>query len=530
MLDIVIAATYTCTPVVGMLEHLTRTSGLPARIGQAPYGQVVEQLLDPSSAFAHNQTGLNVCLIRPGDWNPAGSSRSDQRETLRLFAEAVQDFASRNANHLFIGICPETAGSAAPAGTGGERTLADTLSDVPGLAVVRVADWFETYGVADPFDIYADELARLPFTDVAFAALAMGLARVAGSLRTRPRKVIAVDCDYTLWGGACGDLDSAELVIDDRYRAVQRFLRDRYEQGFMLVICSRNDPENVERVFARRGADLELSAEHFVGRRINWGPKWDSLRSLAAELNVGVDSFVLVDDDPLVCAELGEALPSVGVVQLPVDADPVAILRRSAEFDRFFVTEEDRRRNTTYRADELRARESREVSSPAELNRRLDTVIEVRPAQRSDWRRMEQLVSRTNQFTCATMKPPQLIAALLDGCLGWVVCLRDRFGDYGVVAAAVAGPHDSGFELVNLVMSCRALGRGVAEALLDAVHAAAIEAGHPDLRVRLRPTGRNRLAVDFFTQRAERVDEDVEGHLLMSIAGRDRTELEEIPG
>ncbi|MCS7480479.1 HAD-IIIC family phosphatase [Umezawaea endophytica] len=512
-LDVVVASTFTSTPVITFLEHLNDRGGFSSTITAAPYGQVAEQLLGPTSAFAHNASGLNACLTRPGDWVPKGSSPDDALDALRWMTAAAADLVARHSNHLLVCVFPEPPGDVVD---GMEDEVVDHLTGVEGIAVVRAADWFRAYGVDDPHDPHAAALADVPFTDDAFAAVALGIERVVAALRGKPRKVIAVDCDHTLWGGACGDLDPADLTIDEGYRQVQRFLREQHDAGFLLVLCSRNDPASVDRVFAERARDLLLTPEHFVGRRINWDPKWRNLGSLAAELDVGVDSFVLVDDDPLTCAQTAEALPSVGVVRLPVGEDSLARLRRSPHFDRFFVTREDRLRNRSYRGNALRRQEVGATSSPEELNARLGTVIEVVPAEPAHWRRIAQLTARTNQFTCATMTPARATAALRDGGAGWVVSLRDRFGDYGVVGAAMAAESDGCWHVDALVMSCRALDRGVAEALLATVVRAG--GGYPRTRVLVRPTGRNGLAVDFFARRATDITTQADGHLLMTIA------------
>ncbi|MFD9697503.1 HAD-IIIC family phosphatase [Lentzea sp. NPDC059081] len=503
--DVVIASSFTNAPLMALLERLNQDLGFANAITAAPHGQVGEQLLDPGSAFARNTTGLNVVLVRHGEWAAAG------------LAPLAAGFAARQSNHLVVCLLPEPSGD--------DREV--TPSGVEGLAVVCAADWFHAHGVTDVFDAHAAALADVPFTDEAFAAVALGLSRVAASLHAKPRKVIAVDCDYTLWGGACGDLDPAELLIDDRYRRVQQFLKERHDAGFMLVICSRNDPASVDRVFAERAGDLVLTPEHFVGRRVNWAPKWQNLHSLAAELNVGVDSFVLVDDDALTCAQTAEALPSTGVVHLPDDADALAVLRRSTDFDRFFTTEADRLRNQSYRGEALRAEHVAAVSSPGELNAKLETVVEVVPADRAHWRRIEQLAARTNQFTSATMTPAQVAAALREGAPGWVVSLRDRFGDYGVVGAVVAAETDGDWHVDALMMSCRALNRGVAESLLDTAVRAGADAGFSRTNVRVRPTGRNDLAIDFLTRRAADVREQADSQLLMVIDPHDTADREE---
>ncbi|HEX7303730.1 HAD-IIIC family phosphatase [Lentzea sp.] len=501
--EIVVASSFTSTPLIALLEHLGSDPGFARTITSAPYGQVVEQLLDPASSFVRTSAGLNVVLTRPGDW---------QRDALTLVADAAAGFVARHAGQLLVCVFPD-----APGAPGDDAELISRLSGVEGLAVVRAADWFHAYGVADPFDAHAAALADVPFSDEAFAAVALGLSRVVASLHAKPRKVIAVDCDYTLWGGACGDLDPAELTIDDRYRRVQRFLRDRHDAGFVLVVCSRNDPASVDRVFAERADDLLLTPEHFAARRVNWDPKWQNLTSLAAELNLGVDSFVLVDDDALTCAQTAEALPSTGVVHLPDDADALAVLLRSTDFDRFFTTEADRLRNQSYRGEALRAEQVATVSSPEELNAKLETVVEVVPAGQAHWRRIEQLAARTNQFTSATMTAAQVSAALRAGAPGWVVSLRDRFGDYGVVGAVVAAEIDGDWHVDALMMSCRALNRGVAETLLDTAVRAGADAGFPHTRVRVRPTGRNDLAIDFLTRRAADVSEETDDRLVVLI-------------
>ncbi|MFD5829859.1 HAD-IIIC family phosphatase [Lentzea sp. NPDC060358] len=495
----VIACGFTSAPLMSLLEHLNEELGFARRVTAAAHGQVVEQLLDPGSDFARNSSGLNVLLVQPG----AGDTRA-------ALARLAAGFAARHSGHLLVCVVPEPSGALAD-----ELELVGLLKSVEGLAAVRAADWFHAHGIADPFDARAAALADVPLTDEAFATVALGLSRVARSLYAKPRKVIAVDCDYTLWGGACGDLDPAELTIDDRYRQVQQFLADRHDAGFMLVVCSRNDPASVDRVFAERAGDLLLTPEHFVARRVNWDPKWRNLTSLAAELGVGVDSFVLVDDDALTCAQTAEALPSTGVVHLPDDADALAVLRRSTAFDRFFTTEADRLRNESYRGAALRAEQVAAVSSPEELNARLETVVEVVPAEQAHWRRIEQLAARTNQFTSATMTPAQVGAALRAGAPGWVVSLRDRFGDYGVVGAVVAADTGGDWTVDALMMSCRALNRGVAETLLDTAVRAGAAAGFPRTHVPLRPTGRNDLAIDFLTERAADVREQADSRLLV---------------
>ncbi|GLZ39323.1 HAD-IIIC family phosphatase [Actinokineospora sp. NBRC 105648] len=482
--SVLVAATFACDPLTAFLRDALTHTRHPHPVAVAPYGQVAEQFLLPHSAFARNTDGVNVTLVRPSDWAPEVTDRA------AAFIAAVTVFAAPVPT--LVVLCPDPPGATRPEV---EDLVNNGLRAIPEVAVVRAADWFAQQGCANPHDPQAAAIAHLPYTDEAFAALAVGIIRVAQSLTARPKKVIAIDCDHTLWGGACGDLPPGELDLGERYLVVQRFLKAKRDQGFLLAVCSRNDPAAVERVFAERTDDLVLERADFVATRVNWSPKWTNLVSLADELRLGVDSFVLVDDDPYVCAETTAALPEVTVVQLPPDRDARAILDDTWELDRFFTTTEDRLRNATYLADARRA-EVAAITGPEELNARLGTDIRVRRADAGDTGRIRQLLARTNQFTSATVGAASVRDLLDSGATAWLATMSDRFGDYGTVAAALTLTTTEQTTVECFAMSCRVLGRGVAEALFNAV------AADGRALIRFRETGRNGVAREFLTRYA----------------------------
>ncbi|MFI2378287.1 HAD-IIIC family phosphatase [Streptomyces sp. NPDC018964] len=501
---ITVAATFTVEPLLPLLRDALEHTGAPHLVEAAPYGQLAEQLLSPSSHFARDTGGLNVGLIRTADWAGGTADGADEAATpagqADAFVAAAKEFAARHGTPTVFVVCPgppgpQPADAADPADPAASRLLTG-LARVPGLAVIDAEEWFAAHDGLDVHDTESADIAHIPYTEEAFAALAIGLTRVAHSLLARPRKVIAVDCDDTLWGGACGDREPADLEITPRFLGVQRFLRRKHDEGFVLALCSRNDPDSVERVFAERADDLAIARRHFVAARINWEPKSRNLVSLAEELRLGVDSFVLVDDNPYVCAEVAESLPGVTVLHVDPGSDPQAVLGGCWELDRFFSTAEDRTRNDGYRADALRREAAAGLADTSRLNERLGTVVVARRADPAELPRITQLLSRTNQFTSATV-PSGDVSALLarGGTDAWTATLRDRFGDYGTIATAVTTrTDDGGVRVESFAMSCRALERGVTEALFAEI----AEDGDVDaLRVRFRRTGRNGPALDF---------------------------------
>ena len=130
--------------------------------------------------------------------------------------------------------------------------------------------------------------------------------------------MIVLDCDNTLWKGVCGEDGPLGIEITPPYRALQEFMVGQANAGRLLCLCSKNNESDVLDVFEQR-TDMLLREEHFVSRRINWNSKSDNLQSLARELNLGLESFIFVDDNPVECADVEINCPGVLTLQLPTE-------------------------------------------------------------------------------------------------------------------------------------------------------------------------------------------------------------------
>src|SRR6202035_5891569 len=132
-------------------------------------------------------------------------------------------------------------------------------------------------GIHDP---HGDELGHLPYTPVFFVALATAIARKIHAIATPPYKVIALDCDDTLWAGICGEDGPQGVVLDEPRRALQEFMAGRARAGMLLALCSKNNEEDVVETFAAH-PEMPLRLLDFAARRINWEPKSANLAALA---------------------------------------------------------------------------------------------------------------------------------------------------------------------------------------------------------------------------------------------------------
>ena len=512
---VVVAATFTAEPVASALEHWLKQLGDEHDVQFAPFGQVFQTLLDPASTISRNTSGVNVLLLRVEDW-PEG-------ETSSLVLELVDALKSRAATAkapFVVVICPSAAPAERPDLAAAERLLISELEGARGVTVSG-PDWPGRYGVEDVFDPAADRLGAVPYTPAAFAALATVIARATHALTTPPFKVVAVDADETLWRGVVGEDGVMGIVLDEPRKALQQRLVTLHEAGVQICIVSKNQEADVLEVFERRASEMVLRREHVTALRVSWQPKSASLQSLARELNLGLDSFVFLDDNPIECAEVESACPAVLVLQVPRDG---AALERMLEhvwaFDRLRpVTAEDRLRAQHYQKDRGREQLRGETGTLAVFLEKLRLEIDITPLTEADVDRVAQLTQRTNQFNCTTRRRTEPeVRATLDGPVRTLVTrVRDRFGDYGLVGAVMYELRGARLTLDTFLLSCRALGRGVEHTILARLAEIAAGEGATEIEIPFRETARNepaRTFLDSVSGTPARAEGDVRVHVL----------------
>jgi HAD superfamily phosphatase (TIGR01681 family) len=293
------------------------------------------------------------------DWQPSAQdirnsttiSNEKIEQHVREFTVALKTAAARGGAPCVVCVCPSnrtSAGSSANAAFFQEMEsfLAAEVSAVSGLHLVTTSEMSSLYPVSDPYDPQGDELGHVPYTPPFFTALATMVARKLHLLKRAPSKVIVLDCDNTLWAGVCGEDGPGGIRLDSPWRELQQFMREQAQTGRVLCLCSKNNEEDVSAVFAQR-SDMPLRRDDFVAARINWRPKSENLKALAKELNLGLDSFVFVDDNPVECAEVQANCPEVTALQLPEPPELIPqFLKHCWVFDQRQITAEDKQRTS----------------------------------------------------------------------------------------------------------------------------------------------------------------------------------------
>jgi FkbH-like protein len=381
----------------------------------------------------------------------------------------LKEAAPSFAVPLVVCICPASHGFAADFQSRMEEIVAIAVAELSAVHLVTPHEIEVLYPVTQPHDPLGDKLGHIPYTPAYFAALATIVARKIHALRMAPFKVIALDCDDTLWRGICGEDGPQGVAVDPPRRALQEFMLAQHAQGMLLTLCSKNNVEDVLDTF-RLHPEMALRMDRFAAWRINWSSKPANLAALAEELELGLDSFILVDDNPRECREVEAAYPQVLSLALPArDEEIPEFLRHVWAFDRLRVTEEDRARPALYAQELERQCAEKQAPSLEDFLRNLQLEVRVAPMSPKDLARVAQLTQRTNQMNFTTVRRSESdIQALLES--GKAECLtadvRDRFGSYGLAGAMIFRGGVDAISIDTFLLSCRALGRGVEHRML----------------------------------------------------------------
>jgi FkbH-like protein len=365
---------------------------------------------------------------------------------------------------------------------------------------------------------YSSDLASLPqwlaappgpTAERIIAREALALVRVL--LGHDRRKCVIVDLDHTLWPGVLADTGEPffgrptfDIYPLGLYWGLHSALKALAARGLLLACVSKNDESVARELWRYHGvpAGFFLELSDFVTSRINWCEKVDNIREIAAELNLGLDAMVFIDDNPVERAKVSRYLPEVWVL----GESPYALRTELLTDPRLQVpqiTAEAARRGEMTRGQLARDRDQQlSALDPEAFLRTLELGCAVERAQGdAALERIHELVQRTSQFNTSGRRysRAELRALIADGERAAVYTLsaRDRFADYGLVGACVI----EGETIELVVCSCRVLGLGLEHVLLDAAIAQHTrERAVSALHARYVPTDRNMPARNLFAQ------------------------------
>jgi len=526
--------TYTSDLLDPWLDLATAVQGFDAANYHAPYGLALQEASADSALVAH-QPHLTVLLLQREDLHPDLSrplaslgvegQRALRAQSLQRLQDIVSMFRAFKVGHIVLSFLPRLT----PPELGlyaAQSEVSETAwwvdfksaaaawlrSSVAAAQFLDLDEVLAQVGQAAFFDRRFWYSARFPFGADAAREVTRRIVAL-GTLLQGPRaKVLVLDADNTLWGGVVGEdgIDGIRLGPEypgNLYLEFQRRILDFQQRGFILAMCSKNNATDVDQVL-REHPHQVLRDEHFAARRVNWVSKPENLVSLAAELNLGLDSFIFVDDSDHECAAVRHALPQVEVVQVPSrPLDVPRCLDQVARLEVLSLTREDLAKTEMY-AQERKRRElldgaSVAGGSAADYLKRLGMRMKVSVGNPAHLARLSQLTQKTNQYNLTTRRyDERQIQQFLDD-EQWLVAdfsLVDAFGDSGVVGLAMFRVDaELRARLDTFLMSCRVIGREAEAAFLHALLRKLADRGIVEVHAEFIGTAKNSLAAGFLT-------------------------------
>ena len=539
---VALLATFTAEPLATLLTARAVPSGIVIRPYVAPIDAWMREILDESSALHRNSPDVVVLALTLEALAPAlvtgflGLDGAGASQLVAETASAIENAVDRLRTwtsakvllHSFplpsaraLGIIDDTR----PDGqTFAFRALNDRLRALsasrPDVFVVDLNRLVTAVGEAQWRDPRMSIISGLPFTMTALHALAEEHLRYLRVFCGRTRKVLVLDADDTLWGGIVGEAGATGVALGDGYPGAcfvefQRALIELRRRGVLLALNSSNNPADVDDMLADHPRML-LRRGDLAAVRVNWDDKATNLVSIAEELSVGLDTLVFVDDSAADCERIRTALPEVLTIHLAGDpAGRADLIRGLGLFDTLSYGDDDRERAERYRQASARRDLQRDLPTLDAYYASLAMELTVEPVSAMTLARAADLTQRTNQFNLAPQRLTRDALAdtlAMPGVEGYIFGLRDRFGDYGLVALTICEERDEAVRVSTLLMSCRVLKRTVEDTVLAFVATRAEDRRRSAIEGVFRPTARNQAAATFYRDRGfELVSRDADG-------------------
>ncbi len=496
-----VAATFTAEPIEEYVKWWCEKHKHKVELSFAQYNQVFQELLDENSIISRNN-GINLLMVRFEDWIRDINANDEYKlELLEAnYNRLTELLRNKNKHCLYIvGIFPVSdqlglSSRLVEYINNMNQRWQSEVKSLEGVDVLDFSDVSEQYGIKEIFDPVKDKVGHMPFSDEYYAAIAAAIARHICAVKASPFKVIAVDCDNTLWKGICGEDGAMGVKVLEPYIELQKLLIKKHDEGMLLALCSKNNEGDVWEVF-EKNTQMLLKKEHLVGWKLNWRPKSDNLKELAEELNLGIDSFIFIDDNPMECYDMMKNNPKVLTLQLPEEPQQIPMyLKHVWAFDKLKVTAEDRMRTKSYQLERERKELQKSSFTLEDFLQEIKPKVYINEIDKEQIPRVSQLTQRTNQFNLSTKRRLEEDIEMLmhnPKVKCWTVEVEDRFGEYGLTGVLIIENQDDKLLIDTFLLSCRVLGRGIENAIMTALKKHCQQNGINIVEADFYPTAKN---------------------------------------
>jgi FkbH-like protein len=488
------------------------------------YGQYNQDILDQSSKLYEFSPDITFMIIDTRSvlstlfYTPYTIPANDRRtyidKRVADFVNLVKTFKNRTGSKLVLTNCSIPTYS--PYGICEVRTeyglkemvydfnarLSDAFRSDPQVFLFDFNSFVSKYGEINVLDYRQFLVGDIKVSLSYIPHLAEELMGYVKANLGVNRKCIVLDLDNTLWGGIIGEdgFDRIDLSLKPpgmAFMEFQRVLLALYQRGVILAINSRNNEDEALRAI-RDHPFMVLREEHFAIMKINWSDKISNMKEIAQELNIGLDSIVYFDDDPINRELMSKAIPQIKTVDLPDDPSLYAsTLMQINDFNTLVMTNEDRNRGEMYRQEHKRTELKRSSSNLEDFLKQLEIRVTMKKANNFTIPRIAQLTLKTNQFNLTTRRyQEEDVETLAQDHTKLIGCAQtqDKFGDNGITGVYIVNKNhvDKEWFIDTFLLSCRVMGRGIEDAMMGYILSKAKEEGVSKVKAEFIPTKKNK--------------------------------------
>lgn len=527
-LRIAVLRSYTVEPIEPILRFRLLLEGFKAEFHFGDYNQYVQEVLDTSGSLYAFRPDVVLLMIKIEELMPdfvdSFGSRSlsewealieSQSGELRHLANTIVTKVEAQLivqnlclpSNIYWGIYD----SQNPRGQSYlvsqfNQTLAASLKDTKGSFVWDFNRFVQKKGYEQIFDAKMWYLSKNPYKQSAYPWLAGDLLPYLLSALGKAKKCIVLDLDNTLWGGIVGEDGIRGIHLSHTYpgncfREFQKELLKLYHRGVILAINSKNNEVDALEVIDTH-PDMMLRRKHFSAFKINWNDKVSNMRALAEELNIGIDSMIMIDDNPIECEQVRQLLPECEVICLPKEPYLIPhIIELLPGIENIRLTDEDKKKGEMYQTQIARKQHENTYDNLDDFLKSLDLEVDISAAVSFSIPRIAQLTQKTNQMNLTTRRYTEAdITALINNLDTFVfsVGTKDKFGDNGIVGVVILKFQKKECKIDTFLLSCRVIGRNIEESMMSFIADFAKERGATILLGEYLPTVKNKPAAGMY--------------------------------
>ncbi|MEA2018813.1 MAG: HAD-IIIC family phosphatase, partial [Campylobacterota bacterium] len=317
-------------------------------------------------------------------------------------------------------------------------------------------------------------MARIKYSKFGFELISREIINIIKTYKYGSKKVLVLDMDNTLWGGIIGE-DEIKLSNDGVgkiYLDFQKNIKKLHELGILLAVCSKNNYDDGIR--GLNHSNSILKEDDFIIKKINWNDKASNIKEILEELNLGDNSLVFIDDNPVEREYVKNILPNVSVPEFPNNIYSLnSWFLNIVEdyFSKISLTKEDLKKQEQYIAKIKRDNFSRDISYDDFL-KSLNIEIEFLVNDNLNIERYAQMTQKTNQFNLTTKRyTTSDIKSFIDNDNYNVIAInyKDKFANEGITGLIILHDKKDFIEIDTLLLSCRILKRGVEKAIFKKI-------------------------------------------------------------